>query len=158
MPYVGTEKRTLIVNSIDLQALPYLLLTSLDVLRAPGLRKGEDDDVPRRPGLVLAPGLKYSAYAFNLPVHIAGTTAAEFEANFGALLNICLGSAGDGLVPLTRRLDIAASPFYVEHTAHGRFVAQNSFTFLNRATGTTVLQFLNGDGAWWDASAAKWIL
>lgn len=158
MPYADSSPQTLIVDGTDLQSLSYLYLGDTSGLYAPGLRRGGDDPIPGAQGLLAATDLVLDAYAFSIVVLLEGTTEADFETNLRAAITLCMGTSGNGLVTLTRRLAITTGPGYVEHTAPGRFVASNAFALLNSRTGTTELQFINLKGAWSNDSGATYTI
>jgi hypothetical protein len=152
---------TLLVDGLDLQTVPGLVVMDLAGLFAPGTRRGDDDVIPGRRGQVGAE-LPFDAYAFTIGVALLSDTAepvpsrAQFITRLRTLSAALMGT--NGLVTLTRRLANTGGAGYVEHTCAGRFVSGTGFDMLNASNGTTELQFINLDGAWHDAATDAWLV
>ncbi len=149
---------TLLVDGHDLRTLPGIIVESLELF-APGRRRGENDVIPGRPG-ALGFGGPFEAYAFAVAVTVTPADAGGVEpaTDVGRRvlmldnlrgLAAALAGAG-GLVTLTRRLATATG--YDAHTAAGQYVDGLAVELLNPETGSTELQFVNLDGAWWDGT------
>ena len=144
---------TLIVDGVDVQSLTGITVTRLDLF-APGTRRGSDDVIPGRQGVVRAPKI-YDAYAFSVEILVEGATRAEMVANLAAA-GAAIGGGSDGDVTLTRRLSTTGG--YVDHNANGEFVGWTAIDLLNPQTGATELQFLNTSGAWTPDSGVTWLV
>jgi hypothetical protein len=159
---MSTYPDTLLVDGVTLEACGFLV-TDLSGLFAPGTRRGDDDVIPGRRGAVGAE-LPYDAYQFSIPVALLSAEPALLpRAHRRAvwvdkLRTACAVFAGNnGLVTLTRRLSTeTAGP--VDHTCAGRFITGTTFEMLNAFNGTTELQFINLDGAWFDAVNDEWLV
>jgi hypothetical protein len=166
MPYYTTLPDTLLVGSTDIQSLAGIVVEDFSGLFAPGTRRGQNDVIPGRQGQLGAPKV-YDAYAFSIPITVLpyasdGTMASTLQARRAqTIANLRAASAAlagtNGLVALTRRLSSGASS-YVSHTCSGEFVEGLGLTLLNTETGQTELQFVNLDGAWWDAATSTWLV
>lgn len=154
MSYYTTLTTTLLFNGVDLQALDGIVIGDLSGLFAPGTRRGDHDTVPGRQGQ-LGAELPYDAFAFSVPITVLGSSHFEFLTRLKAVGDALYGT--NGLGTLTRRLDDGAGG-YVTHTAAGQFASFNTFSLLNSDTGQTELNFVNLDGAWWDATASAWVV
>lgn len=156
-----TYADTLLVDGTDLSTLTGVTITDLTGLFAPGTRRGADDVIPGRRGQVGAQ-LPYDAYAFTIPVLLDD----GYPTGGGLALNLRRGvflshlrtlatalDGTNGLVTLTRRLTSTDGTGYYTHTAAGRYVGTTAIAMLNPAAGTTELQFVNLDGAWYDGAA-----
>jgi hypothetical protein len=156
LPYFSPLTDTLLVNSVDVQSFPWLVVESLAGLHSPATRRGSNDVVPQRRGQ-LGAALDVDAYAFTIPITVlpidaTGDVSADLVTRRStALANMHqlarLLNADDGLVTLTRRFTAGTS--YVEQTANGQLVDGLAFELLNADTGRTELQFVNLDGCWY---------
>jgi len=144
-----SSPNTLLVDGTDIRGLTGVKVVGAMDLFAPGTRRGSHDVIPGRAGQVGAE-LPYDAYSFSIPVRIFGATREAMIANLRAVGTLLAGT--NGLVSLERRLAKVGGG-YDAHTAAGQFVTGLGLSLLNPATGRTELQFINLDGAWFDASA-----
>lgn len=161
MPYASPHVDTLLVDGVDIQSLDGIVVTDLAGLFAPGRRRGSDDVIGGRDGVVGA-ALPLDAYSFTIPIRVDGGTnpdpvvrRALMVANLRAAIAAVGGQATGGLVALTRRLGKVGGG-YDTHTTDGRHVGLNSFALLNFDDGSTDLEFINLRGAWSDGT--DWIV
>lgn len=150
---MSTPDKTLLVNGTDLQTL--VIITDPNCLRAPGIRRGDPDVVPLRRGRIGA-DLALDSYPFTVPVAIAGTNAADLEANIAALgVLLAAGTIVGGRVSLERRLPKAGGG-HNSFTAAGFFEGFANWSFPGDFDVAVDLQFLNLDGGWFDGT--NWIV
>jgi hypothetical protein len=158
VPYFSPLTDTLLVNGVDIQAFPWLVVESLSGLHSPGTRRGSNDTVPMRRGQ-LGARLELDAYAFTIPVTVlpidfANVVSSDIVIRRATMLaNVHdlsrLLNADDGLVTLTRRFTTASAPYMTDQSARGQLVDGLAFELLNADTGRTELQFVNLDGCWY---------
>lgn len=158
MPYFSPLTDTLLVNGIDIQSFPWLIVEGLAGLHSPGTRRGSNDTIAQRRGQIGA-RLELDAYAFTVPITVlpidaSGATSRDLVQRRALMLDNVhqlarLLNADDGLVTLTRRFSTATG--HVDQSANGQLVDGLAFELLNADTGRTELQFVNLDGCWYAA-------
>lgn len=149
MAYFSQIQDTLLFAGTDLRAVGGVIVNSLDGMFAPGTRRGQNDVIPGRRGQ-LGAELPYDAYNFDIPITILAATRHGMLTVLAAVGAALAGT--NGLGTLERRLDDGAGG-YVSHTAAGQFTSFNSYSTLNAVSSTTVLSFVNLDGAWFSSGA-----
>lgn len=153
MPYFGTLVDTLLVDGDDIQAIPGVVVESLDGLLADAPYRGDNLTLPGRPGEIGVAKVR-GAYTFDVLVALVpddedgatATTEAARRAQFLVNLDALRALFPTNLVTLTRRLTTADG--YADSTCNAEYVPDTAFVCLNPTNGRTVLQFVNLDGGW----------
>lgn len=127
-------------------------------LFAPGDRKGDDQDIPGRAGVVPVAGLQPDKYTFSILIKLNGPDEGTMIANYLANARLFSGVNDDGLVELTRRLANAANDGYDEYTAPGRLNTGLAMQTLNPLNGRCELQYTNLDGRWLRSSDSHYVI
>lgn len=139
---------TLFVDGHSIRAIDGLqVVGAIRGLWAPGERRGDDDAPGGRDG-ELGAELPLAAYVIEIPIRITGTSRGDRNDNIRNLGALIGGSAGNGLVQMSRRVATGSAGDYLEAFAQGRYLTGLTFDVVNPYTGTSSLQYKNLSGGW----------